>query len=126
MNRNQVVWPRLLLWRLAASSASSSATALSATSRSTAALTATTTAAAATLWEVLRVRVLEAGGFDVVTNGGIAFVAGVLVHVVIGLELPREFYRPRARQYRGIFNGHFVFDRFRTGASEPLYDTHVL
>lgn len=126
-----MVWRRLLLWGLAASSARASATTLTATSRSTATLsaatlTAATTAAAATLWKILRVRVLEAGGFDVVTNGGIAFVAGVLVHVVIGIELPGELYRPGARQHRGVFNGHLIVNRFGTCAGEAFNDAHIL
>src|SRR5262245_40696464 len=112
----------------AATASTTSTTATTGTTLTTGTSTASTTSttAAAALWESVQIRVLEAGGFDVVANSGVAFVAGVLVHVVAGIELPRELYRPRAHQHRGIFDRHFVFDCFGTGASEPLHDTHVL
>src|SRR5262247_2179782 len=66
--------------------------------------TTSTTSASATACRRcgLRVRALEAGGLDVVTDGRVAFVAGILVHFVLGVELPRKLYRPGPRQDRGI------------------------
>ena len=39
-----------------------------------------------------RIRAFEAGGFDVVTDGGVAFVAGKLVEAVVGMKFPGELY----------------------------------
>src|SRR5688572_19908884 len=96
----------LLLRRLAAGSASSSATALTATSRSTATLTTagsttcttrTTSAASATTRSRRnRIGAFKAGRLDVVPNGGVAFVARKFVEAVVGVKLPWELHRPWA------------------------------
>ena len=68
---------------------------------------------------------LETGVLDVTTDGHIPFVAGVLEHLILVIQLQRKRDCPRAHHYLRVLNPHFKVNRIVGGSCESLGDPHV-
>src|SRR5579871_1107949 len=65
-----------------------------------------------------RVGALEAGVHDIAANGFIAFVTGVLEHLILVIELHRVLDRKWTDDYIRIFDAHLKFDGVVGGAGK--------
>src|SRR6202034_710271 len=72
-----------------------------------------------------RMRPLKTRRLDVTTNGRIPFVARVLEHLILIIQLQGKLDSPRADHYLRVLDPHLIVNRIVVGSHETLRDPHV-